>query len=84
MIYVYAIQSLKDGRIYVGQTSNVTNRLAQHNKGLTFSTKPYTPWKLFYTETFNDRASARAKEKYLKSGIGKSYLKSLLQTGSNN
>ncbi len=41
MIYVYAIQSLKDGRIYVGMSKDVNMRILQHNKGLTFSTKGF-------------------------------------------
>jgi putative endonuclease len=40
---VYAIQSEKDGRIYVGFSSNAVKRLAQHNSGRTKSTKPYIP-----------------------------------------
>lgn len=75
MFYVYVIRSEKDGRFYVGMTENVSNRLVQHNKGMTFSTKGYRPWILFFYEEFNTRLEARAREKYLKSGIGKEYIK---------
>ena len=78
MSYVYAIQSLKDGRIYVGMSKDVNMRILQHNKGLTFSTKGFRPWKLIYTESFPDRIDARKKEKYLKSGVGKEFLKSII------
>lgn len=76
--YIYAIKSKKDGRIYVGLTTNVESRVQQHNAGKTQSTKAYRPWELIYTEEAEDRLSARKREKYLKSGIGKEFLKSLL------
>jgi putative endonuclease len=79
MLYVYAIQSLKDGRIYVGLTQNIDKRILQHNKGATFSTKPFKPWKLIYSEVLPDRICARKREKYLKSGVGKEFLKSIVR-----
>ena len=75
MFFVYVIRSEKDGRFYVGMTKNVEQRLEQHNKGMTFSTKGYRPWKLFFFETFQTRVEARNREKYLKTGIGKEYIK---------
>ena len=74
---VYAIKSLKDNRIYVGLSKNVEARLVQHNAGKTKSTKGYRPWQLIYMEEVGSRIEARQHEKYLKSGIGKEYLKSL-------
>jgi len=76
--YVYAIKSLIRSYIYVGLTNSIERRLDQHNKGKNRSTKPYKPFELIYTETFKTRTEARNKEIYLKSGIGKEFLKSLL------
>jgi putative endonuclease len=73
--FVYAIRSLVDGRIYVGLTGDVEKRIKQHNDGKTQSTRPYRPWKLIHQESFENRKDARAREKYLKSGSGKEYLK---------
>jgi len=78
MFYVYAIKSERDGRIYVGMCSEVKARLKEHNAGKTKSTKGYTPWKLIYFEEKPNRIEARKREKYLKSGIGKEFLKSLV------
>ena len=75
MIYVYIIQSEKDKRFYVGMSENVEIRLNQHNSGKTKSTKGYKPWKLLFFEEFETRQEARKREKYLKSGIGKEYIK---------
>jgi len=76
--YVYAIKSLVKSYIYVGLTSSIEKRLNQHNKGQNRSTKAYRPFRLIYTEAFKTRGEARIKEIYLKSGIGKEFLKSII------
>ena len=78
MFYVYAIKSLKDGRIYVGLTSNISKRIKQHNNGSTISTKPFCPWQLIYSKELSDRIAARKREKYFKSGVGKEFVKQLV------
>ena len=76
MAYViYAIKSSFDGRIYVGFTAALENRLKEHNQGKTKSTKGFRPWSLIYTETVTSREEARKREKYFKSGCGKEFLK---------
>ncbi len=77
--FVYAIYSLKARRIYVGLSSDVENRVIQHNSGKTQSTKSYIPWKLFYFEKHKSRVEARKREIYLKSGSGKEFLKEILR-----
>jgi putative endonuclease len=79
MIFVYAIISSINNRIYVGQTDNIERRIKEHNTGQTKSTKPYIPWELFYQEQCEDRVIARNREIYFKHGIGKDKLKLLLQ-----
>ena len=75
MYYVYAIKSIERIYIYVGMTNNIERRLAQHNNGQNRSTKAYKPFKLIYKEIYNTSTEAREREKYLKSGIGKEFLK---------
>ena len=77
MYFVYAIKSIKDERIHVGFSSNLQRRLSDHNHGHVFSTKGYCPWRLIYKEQIINRKEARIREKFLKSGIGKEYLKSI-------
>ncbi|MBW7891246.1 MAG: GIY-YIG nuclease family protein [Chitinophagaceae bacterium] len=76
MFFVYVLRSQKDGRFYVGLTDDVTRRLKEHNSGKTKSTKGFIPWELLFFETFVTRIEARNREKYLKSGVGKEYVKS--------
>ena len=51
-------------------------RLKEHNTGKTFSTKGYRPWVLVFVEEYMSRAEARNREKYLKGGSGKEFIKS--------
>ena len=76
-MYVYALTNHKN-RIYVGMTSNLNQRLEEHNSGHVFSTKGYRPWQVLYFEQCKDRQEARRKELYYKSGVGKENLKKLL------
>jgi putative endonuclease len=79
MYYVYVISSESKKYIYVGLTNDVSRRFNEHNKGLNKTTKPYRPFKLILTENHNSRSEARDREKYLKSGSGKEFLKKLIK-----
>ena len=76
--YVYTIYSIKSKIICVGLSVNPIKGLQEHNYGMTKSTKPHRPWSILYKEKIGSRIDTRKKEKYLKSGIGKEFLKSLL------
>jgi putative endonuclease len=73
--FVYVLQSQKDSAFYIGISSDVQKRLQSHNKGNTRSTKSRRPFKLLYTEKYATRKEARKREKYLKSGCGREWLK---------
>lgn len=75
MFFVYAIKSSIKNYIYVGITNNLDRRFAEHNSGKNKTTKPYRPFVLIYSEKFITRLEARQKEKVLKSGFGKEFLK---------
>ena len=73
--YVYVLRSTNFDRNYVGFTTNINRRLKQHNSGKTTSTKPYIPWRILFYETFFTKEEALKREKFLKSGVGRSYIK---------
>lgn len=77
MYIVYALKSKNKNYIYVGLTQNFDERLRRHNNGYEKTTKPYKPFKLIHREDYPSRIEARAREKYLKSGIEKEFLKNL-------
>ena len=79
MYYTYVIQSDMDGRFYTDYTSDLRKRLDDHNSGKVPSTKSRGPFNLIYYEACLDQQDATAREKYLKSGMGKRYLKNRLK-----
>jgi putative endonuclease len=75
MYYVYVIKSLGRSYRYVGITDNTERRISQHQAGREKTTRPYRPFKVLFTEVYPYRIEARKREKYLKSGIGKEWIK---------
>jgi putative endonuclease len=75
--YIYAIKSVIKNYIYVGLTANTDRRIAEHNDRKEKTTRSYAPFRTILIEEFDTRIKARKREKYLKSGAGKEYLKSL-------
>ena len=79
MVYTYVLQRTKDYRWYTGCTKDLRKRFKQHSANDVPATKGRGPFHLIYYEAcLNDR-DAFAREKYLKSGPGKRYLKNRLK-----
>lgn len=78
--FVYVIQSTVNSKLYIGHTSDLNKRLKEHNAGKTKSIKPYIPYKLVYSEELSTRQEAVSREKYLKSGIGRDFVKRKLNS----
>ena len=76
--YTYILKSKKDSKIYTEYTKDLRKRLEQHNKGLSTYTKGRGPFILIYYEGCLLESKARSRELYLKSGMGKRYLKNRL------
>jgi len=77
--YVYVLRSEKDKCWYTGYTQNLKKRLSQHNQGKSLSTKNRGPFQIIYSEAGLNLDDAKAREKYLKSGMGKRYIKNRLK-----
>ena len=79
MTYVYLLISTKNpAKVYIGRTSNLEKRLAEHNRGESSYSKTYGPWKLETYVAFSDEKLAEAFEKYLKAGSGFAFMKKRL------
>ncbi len=74
MVTVYVLLSDKDNTTYVGMALNALARLKEHNAGKNRYSKGHLPWKIIFTEAHPDWATARVREKYLKSTAGKNWL----------
>ena len=84
MYYVYLIQSLKNGYIYTGFTKDLKKRIKEHNNGQTYSIKNLRPFKLIYYEAYLNKDDAIEREKYLKSGWGRKFIKKNLKNYFKN
>jgi putative endonuclease len=75
--YVYVIKS-EDGYSYTGITSILTRRISEHNdKSFSKWTKRGNNWKIIYHEEFHTRSDAAKREKWLKSGAGREFIRSI-------
>lgn len=75
MHFVYILQSLKDRKMYVGITKELSLRLKKHRSGEVESTKERRPLRLIGFEAYLTKNEAAKREKYLKSSDGKKELK---------
>ena len=83
--YVYVIKNSVNKKIYIGQTSNIDERLKRHNRILRNKATSYTSknlengiWELAYSEKLDSRNKAILREKELKSYQGRRFIKNLL------
>ena len=72
--------TVKTGRnsgpcLYVGLTSDVNARLADHNAGRCSHTAAHRPWHLHVVIEFAEESTAICFERYLKSGSGSGFAK---------
>jgi len=74
--YTYVLRSLRDCGFYIGWTENLKRRLELHNFGKVKATKDRRPFKLVYFEACLSKDRAVKREKTLKTGFGRRYLKS--------
>jgi len=75
---VYILYSASVDRYYVGQTSNLKERLYRHNHSGSKSTKKANDWELVYTEEFNTRAEAVTRESAIKKKKSREYIMKLI------
>ncbi len=85
--YVYILRSESTGKTYVGQTNNLEQRIAQHNDPdfkLTLYTKRNKgPWELIHSEEYGTRVEAMRREKQLKSGQGREWIRERILSRPN-
>src|SRR5438093_8496418 len=79
MFYVYLLHSVRDDGFYIGFSTDLKRRLSQHTRGASFATKSRGPWKLIYYEAYTEREDAEGREKFLKSGAGRRFLRAQLR-----
>ena len=79
MFYLYLLHSTKDDGFYIDFSTDLKRRLSERNRGGSFATKSRGPWKLIYYEAYSEREDAEGREKFLKSGAGRRFLRTQLR-----
>lgn len=76
MYYVYLLENKKDQSWYIGYTSNLKRRLKEHQSGHGSQTTGIkSGWHLIYYEAYMNEKDAKGRERFLKSGSGRRFLK---------
>jgi len=76
MFYAYILQSVRHpDRLYRGHSSDLKQRLADHNAGNCPHTAKFAPWKLRFYAAFETLRQAQQFEAYLKTGSGHAFAK---------
>ena len=81
MPFVYILRSLRDGRYYIGSTTNLGKRLKHHKGGFTPSTKRFGDVELIFQQKYESLRHARYIEKKLKNLKRKDYLDKIIKDG---
>ena len=80
MYYAYLLENLGDKSWYIGSTSDLKRRIKEHQTGSGGrTTRIKKNWHLIYYEAYLDKRDAVGREKFLKSGSGRKYLKKQLK-----
>jgi putative endonuclease len=79
LYFVYVLENNFDRGWYIGFTTDLKQRIDDHNSGKGGkTTKTKQNWKLIYFEGYQNKKDALGREKFLKSGSGRKYLKKQL------
>ena len=73
MITLYVLKGNK-GKRYVGITNDFNRRIREHRSNKTKGSQVLGEFTVLHTEEYTDHRSARKREKFLKSGIGRKWL----------
>ncbi|OFX62802.1 MAG: endonuclease [Bacteroidetes bacterium GWB2_41_8] len=73
--HVDVIYSEDFDKIYIGMTSSLEKRIYAHNNLPKGWTKSFRPWRLVYTEEFEEKTQALSREKELKSHQGRDFIR---------
>lgn len=77
--FVYVLISEKDGKFYIGSSSDVEQRIVEHNQGKNISTAHRRPLKLIFYEAFRTKSDALRREHYFKTTKGKVTIRQMIR-----
>jgi putative endonuclease len=74
MFTTYILENAQ-GKLYIGQTSNLEERIAKHNRGGEKYTTRKGPWSIVFQKSFYTRVEALKFERYLKALKNQKYIR---------
>lgn len=77
--FVYILLSEKDNKFYIGSSTNVEQRVIEHNQGKNTSTANRRPLKLIFYEAFPTKSDALRREHYFKTTKGKVTIRQMIR-----
>ncbi len=77
--FVYILFSASINQYYIGQTSDISDRLRRHNASSSKSTKKANDWAIVYFEEFATRSEAVLRETEIKKKKSRKYIEKLIQ-----
>jgi putative endonuclease len=78
MYTLYILYSQSSDRFYVGSTNNLQRRLSEHNRKKGKFTDAGIPWNIVYTEIYDSRNEAKAREVFIKSRKSRQFIIELI------
>lgn len=79
--HVYILESLRNKKHYIGSTANLENRFLEHENGEVKATQYLRPWKLIFSQTFDDIKIARQVEIKLKRFKSRKIIEKIINDG---
>ena len=77
--WIYILENNLTERRYIGHTSDLERRLREHNDKVVgrnrYTRKQRGTWRVIYKEEYAARAEAMKRERFLKSGQGRKWIK---------
>lgn len=83
MYYFYILRSLKNRKLYLGQTKDLKKRIKAHNSNLNSATKANTPYELIFYSAFKSEKDCINCEKYFKTTAGWRRIHRMLENSLN-
>ena len=80
MYYVYILFSSSRNKYYVGYSSDIEERVIEHNSGATTYTRSGKPWILVYQEEFRLKSDAIRREREIKLKKSRKYIEYLINS----
>lgn len=81
--YTYVLLcGLENGKkcFYIGYTNDLSNRVKKHQRKIVTATKKYTDIELVYYEASISKTDAINREKTLKTGFGRAFIKNRIKS----